>query len=133
MISPEAKRPPEPRLRVGRRGRAVEHEERGSMASWIDACGAGDVENEDVIRFDNGGRTFVIIRSPDDKYFCMDGLCSHEAVHLADGLVMDDIIECPKHNAHFEYRTGEAARAPACINLKTYPTRVENGRVFVEI
>ena len=30
-------------------------------------------------------------------------------------------------------RTGEALRAPVCVNLKTYATKVENGRVFIEI
>ena len=69
------------------------------------------------------GRTFAIYRSPDDKYYATDGLCTHEQVHLADGLVMDNIIECPKHNGRFDYRTGAAKGAPVCINLKTYPVK----------
>ena len=76
------------------------------MADWIEACGADDIDEEDVIRFDHAGRTFAIYRSPDDEYFATDGLCTHEKVHLADGLVMDDIIECPKHNGRFNYKTG---------------------------
>jgi len=103
------------------------------MAEWIDACATGDIEKEDLIRFDRGSRTFVICRSPGGEYFCTDGLCTHESVHLCDGLVMDNQIECPKHNAVFDYRTGEAIRMPACIDLKTYKTKVENGRVFIEI
>ena len=69
---------------------------------WIEACEADEVEEEDVIRFDHGGRTFAIYRLDDDEYFATDGLCTHEQVHLADGLVMDDIIECPKHNGRFD-------------------------------
>jgi 3-phenylpropionate/trans-cinnamate dioxygenase ferredoxin component len=103
------------------------------MGAWIRACGTNDIEPEDVIRFDHEGRTFVIVRSPEDEYFCMDGICSHERVHLCDGLVMEGIIECPKHNAHFDYKTGEATRAPACINLKTFPVKVEGGSVYVDI
>jgi 3-phenylpropionate/trans-cinnamate dioxygenase ferredoxin component len=103
------------------------------MTEWTEACGVGDVESEDLTRFDHGGRTFVIYRSPDDEYFCTDGLCTHEKVHLEDGLVMAYEIECPKHQAAFDYRTGEALRAPACVNLRTYKTKVENGRVLIEI
>ena len=103
------------------------------MAVWIDACGADDIEEEDLIRFDHGGKTYAIYRSPDDEYFCTDGLCTHEKVHLEDGLEMDYVIECPKHNGQFDYRTGEALRAPVCIDLNTYPVRVEGGRVFIEI
>ena len=103
------------------------------MAAWVRACGTNDVELEDVIRFDHEGRTFVIVRSPEDDYYCMDGICSHERVHLCDGLVMEGMIECPKHNAHFDYRTGEATRAPACVNLKTFPVKVDGDDVFVEL
>lgn len=86
-----------------------------------------------MIRFDHGGRTFVIYRSPEDDYFCTDEICTHESVHLGGGLVMDCTVECPKHGAIFDYRTGKAIRMPACINLKTHRTKVETGRVFSEI
>jgi 3-phenylpropionate/trans-cinnamate dioxygenase ferredoxin subunit len=103
------------------------------MAKWIKACGAEDVDEEDVIRFDHGGRVFAIYRSPDDRYFATDGLCTHEGISLADGLVMDEIIECPKHNGRFNYQTGEAKGAPVCVNLRTYPVKVEDGAVFIEV
>lgn len=103
------------------------------MANWIEACAAEDVDTEDVIRFDHGGRTFAIYRSPDDDYYATDGLCTHEKVHLADGLVMDNIIECPKHNGRFDYMTGKAMGAPACVNLKTYAMKVENGKLYIDI
>ena len=102
------------------------------MANWIDVCNADDIDAEDLLRFDMGKRTFAIYRSPDNKYFATDGLCTHESVHLADGLVMGEIIECPMHNGRFNYRTGEAKGAPVCVNLKTYPVKVEGGRVFID-
>ncbi|WP_322046758.1 MocE family 2Fe-2S type ferredoxin [Paraburkholderia sp. J67] len=103
------------------------------MAQWVNACAADDIEVESAIRFDHAGRTFAIYRSPDDEYFCTDGLCTHESVHLAEGLVMDYVVECPKHSGEFDYRSGEAVRAPACRNLKTYPAKSEDGRVFIEV
>jgi 3-phenylpropionate/trans-cinnamate dioxygenase ferredoxin subunit len=103
------------------------------MGQWIDACATEDIELEDVTRFDHEGRTFAIYRSPEGEFFATEGLCTHEQVHLAGGLVMDDIIECPKHNGRFSYRTGEAKGAPVCVNLKTYPVRVEGERVLIEI
>ena len=103
------------------------------MSDWIEACAVDDVDEEDVIRFDHAGRTFAIYRSPDDAFYATDGLCTHEHVHLADGLVMDDIIECPKHNGRFNYKTGAAKGAPVCGNLKTYAVRVEAGKVFIQL
>jgi len=46
---------------------------------------------------------------------------------------MGDIIECPEHNGRFNYKTGAAKGAPVCINLKTYPVRIESGEVLIEI
>lgn len=103
------------------------------MTQWIEACSVGDIDAEDVMRFDHAGRTFAIYRSPDDTYHATDGLCTHEKIHLADGLVMDSTIECPKHNGRFNYKSGEAMGAPVCVNLKTYPVQVEGGRVLIEV
>ncbi len=100
---------------------------------WVDACAVGDIEPEDVRRFDSGGRTFALYRSNDNKYYATDGLCTHEQVHLADGFVMDHIIECPKHNGRFDFTTGKAQGAPVCVNLQTYPVKVESGRVFIKL
>ena len=100
---------------------------------WIDACAATEVEKEDLIRWDHGNQTFAIYHSPEGAFFATAGLCTHEQVHLCDGLVLGHLIECPKHNGQFDYRTGEAKRSPACINLRTYPVKVDGGRVFVEV
>ncbi|MGA2045645.1 MAG: MocE family 2Fe-2S type ferredoxin [Roseiarcus sp.] len=100
---------------------------------WVDACAAEDIEPEDVIRYDLGDRTFAIYRTEDDRYFATAGLCTHEQVHLADGLVMGSIIECPKHNGRFDFRTGAAKGAPVCVDLATYPVKVEGGRVLVNL
>jgi 3-phenylpropionate/trans-cinnamate dioxygenase ferredoxin subunit len=104
-----------------------------SASDWIAACKADDIMAEDVTGFDHGGRQFAIYRSPGNEYFATDGLCTHEAFELFDGFVMDDVIECPKHNGRFNYKTGEALGAPVCVNLKTYPVKVENGTVYIRI
>jgi MocE subfamily Rieske [2Fe-2S] domain protein len=101
--------------------------------TWITACKLDDIEQEGAIRFDHDGRTYAVYRTQEDEVFCTDGLCTHEAVHLADGLVMDYEIECPKHSGVFDYRTGEALRLPACKNLNTYEAKIEAGDVFIAV
>ncbi len=103
------------------------------MSQWVEACATDDIDEEDVLRFDHGAKTYAIYRSPDDQFFATDGLCTHEAIHLADGLVMDNIIECPKHNGRFDYTTGQAKGAPVCVNLKTYPVKVEGDKVLIDL
>jgi 3-phenylpropionate/trans-cinnamate dioxygenase ferredoxin subunit len=102
------------------------------MSNWIKACKADEIEPEDVMRFDHGDRTFAIYRTTDDKFYATDGLCTHQRVHLADGFVMGNLIECPKHNGRFDYTTGQAKGAPVCVNLKTYPVKIEAGEIFIQ-
>lgn len=101
--------------------------------TWITACTLDDIEQEGAIRFDHAGRTYAIFRAPDDSVYCTAGLCTHEAIHLADGLVMDHEVECPKHSGAFDYRTGEALRLPACANLRTYAVQVSDGQIRVAL
>ena len=103
------------------------------MVNWVKACKKEDIELEDLIRFDYENKTYAIYCSPDENYFCTDGLCTHEDVHLEDGLVMDDVIECPMHNGQFNYKTGKAVRSPACDDLKTYELKVIEDDIYIDI
>ncbi len=101
--------------------------------NWIETCAIDDIDEEDVIRFDHGDRTFAIYRTDKNEVFATDGYCTHERVHLANGLVMGTQIECPKHNGRLDFKTGEPKRAPICAKIKTYPVRVEAGTVYIKI
>lgn len=100
---------------------------------WVDACAAADIDAEEVIRFDHGKKTFAVYRNHENQYFCTDGLCTHESIHLADGLVVENTVSCPKHSSIFDFTTGEVETPPACENLRCYPAKVENGRLLIEI
>jgi 3-phenylpropionate/trans-cinnamate dioxygenase ferredoxin component len=102
------------------------------MPQWTAVCPIDDIDDEDVARFDHVGRTYAVYRVG-EKVYATDGLCTHEQVHLCDGLVMEHVIECPKHNGRFDIRDGRALSAPACVNLKTYPARLDGGRIWIEV
>ncbi|MFC4776706.1 MocE family 2Fe-2S type ferredoxin [Paenibacillus sp. GCM10023252] len=100
---------------------------------WIEVCEVDEIDEEDVIRFDHGPVSLAVYRSDKNQFYATEGFCTHEKVHLADGLVMGSTIECPKHNGRFDYTTGAAKKTPACDALKTYPVQVESGKVYVKI
>lgn len=100
---------------------------------WVELCAASDIDVEDVIRVEHAGRSIAVYRSPESTFHATDALCTHERAELADGLVMGELIECPKHNGRFNYKTGAATRAPARENLCIYPVKLEGGKVFVKL
>jgi 3-phenylpropionate/trans-cinnamate dioxygenase ferredoxin subunit len=101
--------------------------------AWFDVCAVDDVDEEDVIEVQAGDRALAVYRSPQDTFHATDALCTHGHANLAGGLVMGDVIECPKHNGRFNYRTGEAVRIPCLEALVTYPARVDGARVLVAL
>ncbi len=103
------------------------------MAQWVAACAASDIDPEDLVPFDHGGRAYAIYRSADDGYYATDGLCTHEQTLLCDGLVSGSVIECPKHNGRFDYTSGKALGAPVLVDLRTYPAKVVDGMVYIDI
>jgi 3-phenylpropionate/trans-cinnamate dioxygenase ferredoxin subunit len=102
------------------------------MGAWVKVCAVDDLTRERVMRFDAEGKTYAIVRVADGTYYALDGYCSHERTLLTDGLVIGFDLECPAHFGAFDVRTGEAVVPPACIDLHSYPVKIEGGDVFVQ-
>ena len=47
--------------------------------------------------------------------------------------MIDDTVECPKHNGRLDYRTGRALGAPVLVDLVVYPTKREGEFVYVDV
>lgn len=100
--------------------------------TWVPACSVDGVEEDDVIPFAHNGIDYAIYRSA-DEYYASAGHCTHEQELLCDGLVMDGVIECPKHNGRFDVATGKALGAPAIVDLRTYAVKVDGDLVYLDI
>ena len=76
----------------------------------------------------------VIGRDTAGKAFALRDICPHRGVPLSAGRVMaEDTVECPYHGSLFEVKTGRVLSMPAVRPVKTYPVKVVDDEVFVEI
>jgi len=100
---------------------------------WVDVCADPNLSHSDIVRFDHGLKTYAVYRNGDGNLFATDGVCTHGNTHLADGLVIRNMIECPKHNGRFNLVDGSPARAPICRGLTTYPVEERAGRILINI
>ena len=98
---------------------------------WVKICDAGHLGQEDVIRFDHNHRTYAIYQTKEGSYHATDGICTHGNTHLAEGLVIGNLIECPKHNGRFNFKDGSPVRKPVCTALKTYSVKCEDGELWL--
>ena len=100
---------------------------------WVPVCQSTELSRADVLRFDYGKKTFAVYRDQGGKLYSTDGICTHGNVHLANGLVKDGIIECPKHNGRFHLGDGSPARVPICRGLATYPIEDRGGELHINV
>jgi MocE subfamily Rieske [2Fe-2S] domain protein len=122
---------PEPRTRAEDGGRSSGAPP--DALGWIEVCAAADLGPGDVIRFDHGKRSYALYRDRDGALYATDGVCTHGNTHLAGGLVIGKMIECPKHNGRFNLQDGSPARPPVCRALATYPIEERRGRLHLNV
>ena len=99
----------------------------------LDLGPAGRVAPGGIVRVDTADSTYVLCRPDVGTYVLLDGMCTHAQTHLADGLLVDGCIECPKHNGRFDVLTGQPTRRPVKVPLGTYPVECVDGRLVADV
>lgn len=79
------------------------------------------------------GDTDVLLVRLDGAYYALHGHCTHYGGPLAEGVLSGDRVVCPWHHACFAVRTGSQLEPPGLDDLPRYPTRVQQGQVFVSL
>jgi 3-phenylpropionate/trans-cinnamate dioxygenase ferredoxin subunit len=64
-------------------------------------------------------------------YYALEDVCTHDGGPLAEGTLDGDVIECPRHGARFDVRTGAVLCLPATTPVPTYEVRVEGDEIQV--
>src|SRR5258708_883763 len=73
-----------------------------------------------------GGRRVALCRA-DGKYYAIDDKCTHDNGPLGEGQLVGDQIECPRHGARFDIKTGKALCLPGVGRVATHPCEVRDG------
>jgi naphthalene 1,2-dioxygenase system ferredoxin subunit len=99
---------------------------------WIDATAVDDVPEDDVIGVVVGDRDIALYNAGGEIY-ATDNICTHGHARLCDGFLEGHEIECPLHQGRFDIRTGAPMCAPVTEAIRSYPIRIEGGRVFLAL
>jgi 3-phenylpropionate/trans-cinnamate dioxygenase ferredoxin subunit len=95
-------------------------------------CLADDVPVNEARRFVVNGVPIAVFHMP-DGFYAIGDTCSHEEASLSEGFVEEDVVECPRHGAQFDIRTGQNRSLPATRPVPAYRVVAENGEVYVEV
>jgi len=103
------------------------------MMSWIRALSAEELPIGQTRLSLLDGERVVLCRVSDGEVYAIEDSCSHDDGPLGEGKLEEDVIECPRHGARFDVRTGAAVRMPAATPIETYPARISDGWIEVDL
>ena len=79
------------------------------------------------------GERSIAVFNVEGSFYAIDDICTHDGGPLADGDFEGAEIQCPRHGARFDVRTGKALCLPAFEPVTTHRVEVRGDDVFVAL
>ncbi len=99
---------------------------------WHYAVDTDAVDDEDVTQAVINEQEIAVYRLK-DQFYATEDVCTHGQAALSEGVVIGDVIECPVHQGRFCIKTGQPKGGPVSVPVRTFKTKVEDGKVFVQL
>ena len=87
---------------------------------------------EGGVKIVQAGSLFVGVYLIDGRYYAIEDRCSHDDGPLCEGERDGFCIECPRHGATFDLRSGAVLSLPATEGVDVYSVSVRDGGIFVD-
>ena len=84
-----------------------------------------------AVRVFKVNRENVAVACVDGQWYAFADICTHDGGPLVEGELDDCAIECPRHGARFDIRTGRVLALPAVVPLPIYEVKVEGETIWV--
>lgn len=99
------------------------------MSGWIEVGTRSELlPGEFKVVWD--GDTPIAVYNLDGDLYAIEDTCTHDGGDLAGGEVHGFEVECPRHGARFDVRTGMPTCPPAYEPIACFPVKEEGGRIF---
>ena len=86
-----------------------------------------------TVKVYNLGVRTIVICNVDGQFHAIDYLCTHDEESLEQGDLCGYEIECPRHLARFDVRSGEVTALPAEQPIETFQVRVQGDDIEIEL
>ena len=100
------------------------------MSSWVDIAQHGEISPGGMSVFSLEHAEIVVINL-NDKYFAIEDVCTHDGSEISSGCLLGHAIECPRHGARFDIRSGEVLDPPAYEPIRVFEIRINNGMIQI--
>ena len=97
---------------------------------YVTVASVSELANEERVFIEIDGDPIVVFNIA-GIYFAIGDVCSHDDGPVAEGDLQEFDIECPRHGARFDLRTGKALTLPAVVDIPAYPVRIEADEIQI--
>ena len=98
--------------------------------TFVEIAKTGELREGAMRRVDVRGRR-ILLANVAGRLCAVDDTCTHEEASLSRGVLHGELVKCPLHNSRFNVCSGEVLEEPAEEPLRTYPVRLEGGRILL--
>ena len=78
------------------------------------------------------GTVRVALFNLDGESCAIEEVCTHDGGPLVEGTIVDGCqVQCPRHGARFDIRTGKVTRLPAVIPVQWFEVRVDGDDIQI--
>ena len=102
------------------------------MADFVKVASTADVPPGQARTFSVDGR-HIAVCNVDGAFYAIDDVCTHDGGPLGEGYLEGEQIECPRHGARFDVKSGRALTLPAVMPVNSYPVQVEGDEIRVQV
>lgn len=101
-------------------------------SNWVRITEIQNIPRQEGRAVNIGGREIAIFNL-EERFLAIDNACPHKGGPLCDGIVAGTTVVCPLHGQRFDLLTGMPVLASQPDCLVTYPTKVQDGIVLVDL
>src|SRR3954454_22583157 len=96
------------------------------MADFLDVAKVSEIDDPGKMLVEVGERLVVLIRAA-GHWYALDDICTHDGGPLSEGPLDGEhgTIECPRHGAKFDVKSGAALTFPATKPTRSHEVKIE--------
>lgn len=100
--------------------------------AFVKAAKVSDVPVGQAVTVEVGDEDIALC-NVDGEIYAVANVCTHDGGPLGQGHLSGDQIECPRHGARFDVKTGAVKSLPAIVPIDTYEVRVMGDEIWVDV
>ena len=102
------------------------------MGEYVKIAEIKDILKNQMQVFNVKGQEILVV-NVEGKFYALENRCPHVGYPLFFGSLEGEVLTCSFHSAKFNVKTGKSVGPVTSEPLKTFPVKIQNSSIFIEV